>query len=80
MALSMILEQAGFVADSINTKAVVTLDVATTTITKVELELTAKIPKISEAQFQEMATAAEKNCPVSKVLKAEITLSAKLLS
>jgi osmotically inducible protein OsmC len=80
MALSMILKQGGFVADSIETKAVITLDVATTTITKIDLELAAKIPKISEAQFKEMATAAEKNCPVSKVLKAEITLSATLVS
>jgi lipoyl-dependent peroxiredoxin len=80
MALSMILEQGGFVADSIETKAVITLDVPTTTITKVDLELTAKIPKISDAQFKEMAAAAEKNCPVSKVLKAEITLAATLVS
>jgi len=80
MALSMILEQAGFVADSIETKAVVTLDVASTSITKVELELRAKIPKMSEKQFQDLAAAAKANCPISKVLKAEITLVAVLVS
>jgi lipoyl-dependent peroxiredoxin len=78
MALSMILEQAGFVADSIETNAILTLDVQTTTITKVELELTAKVPKLTEEKFQELAGVAKANCPVSKVLKAEITLAAKL--
>lgn len=80
MALSMILEQAGFVADSIETKAVITLDVATTTITTIDLDLKAKIPKINEARFKEITAAAKANCPVSKVLKAEITLSATLVS
>ena len=63
MALSMILEQAGFVADSIETKAVVTLDVASTSITKVELELRAQIPKMSEKQFQDLASAARQTVP-----------------
>jgi osmotically inducible protein OsmC len=80
MALSMILEGAGFIADSIETKAVLVFDVATTTITKIELDLVAKIPKITEEKFQELAGVAEKNCPVSKVLKAEISLTAKLAS
>lgn len=78
MALSMILEKAGFVADSIETKAVLTLDTDSITITKVELDLTAKIPNIDDAKFQELAGVAKANCPVSKVLKAEITLAAKL--
>ena len=42
--------------------------------------LRARIPGIDEAKFQELAQGAEKNCPVSRVLNAEITLDAKLES
>jgi osmotically inducible protein OsmC len=80
MALSMVLEGAGFIADSIETKALLTFDVASTTITKIDLDLTAKIPNITEEKFQEIAAAAKANCPVSKVLKAEISLNANLAS
>jgi lipoyl-dependent peroxiredoxin len=41
--------------------------------------LRAKVPNLDEAAFAKMAGEAEKNCPVSKVLKAEITLDAKLI-
>ena len=43
------------------------------------LTLRAKVPKLDEATFRRLAGEAEKNCPVSKVLKAEITLDAKLI-
>ena len=39
----------------------------------------AKVPNLDEAKFADMARDAEKNCPVSKVLNAEITLDAKLV-
>jgi len=40
--------------------------------------LRAQVPNLDEAAFARMASDAEKNCPVSKVLKAEITLDAKV--
>ena len=43
------------------------------------LTLRAKVPNLNEATFAQMATDAEKNCPVSKVLKADIALDAKLV-
>jgi osmotically inducible protein OsmC len=43
------------------------------------LTLRANVPKLDEAAFAKMAGEAEKNCPVSKVLNAQITLDAKLV-
>jgi osmotically inducible protein OsmC len=43
-------------------------------ITKSALSLRADVPGIDRAKFEELARTAEKNCPVSKVLKAEITM------
>ena len=82
MALSMILGEAGLTADQINTKAAVTLDKLSDgfAITKVHLILEATVPGATEEQFLELANKAKAGCPVSKVLKAEITLDAKLLA
>jgi osmotically inducible protein OsmC len=49
-------------------------------ITAVHLTLVAKIPGTDDAKFQELAAKAKAGCPVSKVLKADITLDAKLAS
>lgn len=49
-------------------------------ITAVHLDMTARIPGVTEDDFLEAATIAKENCPVSKVLNAEITLDAKLES
>ena len=78
MKLSFILGAAGFTADEIHTDCVVTLDPAAGAISKSELTLTAKIPGIDDAKFQECATEAKTNCPVSKAYNCEITLDAKL--
>ena len=80
MALSLILGEAGFTAEEMDTKAEITLEKQGDgfAITKAHLTLTAKIPGIDEAKFQELAGMAEKGCPVSKLLKAEITLDATL--
>ncbi len=78
MALSLMLEQAGFPPESIATKADLTLNTDALEITAIHLSLTAKVPNISEEKFQEVALQAKANCPVSKVLKAEITLTAVL--
>jgi osmotically inducible protein OsmC len=47
-------------------------------ITKSALTLRATVPNLDEATFKKLAGEAEKNCPVSKVLNAQITLDAKL--
>jgi osmotically inducible protein OsmC len=81
MALSLILEQAGFKAEEMNTKAEITLEKQGDgfAITKSHLTLRAKIPGIDAAKFKELTGMAEKGCPVSKVLKAEIALDAALV-
>ncbi|MBI6851354.1 OsmC family protein [Pseudomonas cichorii] len=81
MALSMILGNAGFTAESIDTQAEVTLDQDSGgfSITAVHLVLKAKVPGASQQQFDELTQQAKEGCPVSKVLNAKITLDATLL-
>ncbi len=82
MALSSQLTQAGFTPDTLETSAVVTLDLhgEGPTITKIHLTNKSKIPGIDKAKFDELAGKAKAGCPVSKVLKAaEITLDATLV-
>jgi osmotically inducible protein OsmC len=80
MALSLILSEAGLTADEMNTQADVTLEKQGDgfAITKVHLTLRAKIPGTDAAKFAELAGKAKAGCPVSKLLKAEITLDAAL--
>jgi osmotically inducible protein OsmC len=80
MALSLMLGEAGFVADEMNTSAKVTLEQVADgfAITASHLTLSAKIPKIDQATFDSIVAKAKAGCPVSKVLKADITLDAKL--
>ncbi len=82
MAVAFGLQAAGFTADDIHTEAAVSLDPDGQgfKISRSALTLRARIPGIDEAKFLEIAQGAEKNCPVSKVLNAEITLDAKLES
>jgi osmotically inducible protein OsmC len=81
MALAFALQAAGLTADSLETTSTITLDVsgAAPTITSSHLELKAKIPGVDNAKFQEIAKGAEQGCPVTRVLKAEVTLNATLL-
>lgn len=81
MALSFQLAGAGFTADALNTTAVLTLEPVdgSQTITKIVLQLSATIPGISAEQFQTLAETAKANCPVSRVLKADISLEATLV-
>jgi len=81
MALSLILGEAGFTAEKMETKAEVTLDKVADgfAITAIHLTLQAKIPGADEARFQELAAKAKAGCPVSKVLNAQISLTATLL-
>jgi peroxiredoxin, OsmC subfamily len=80
MAFSMILGMAGLTPDSIETTATVTLEQKDGgfAVTKSHLDVVAKIPGATEEQFQEAAGAAKANCPISKLLNAEITMDAKL--
>jgi len=80
MALSGQLGAAGMTADSIHTTATVTMDKleAGWTVTAVHLDVTAKIPGADPAKFQTAARNAETGCPISRLLKAPITMDAKL--
>lgn len=80
MALSMILGEAGLTAERLETSAVVHLEKVGDgfDITKVELTLNAKVPGASREKFEELAAKAKAGCPVSKLLKAEITLNTTL--
>ncbi|HXL80755.1 MAG TPA: OsmC family protein [Pyrinomonadaceae bacterium] len=80
MALSGQLGAAGLTAESINTTASVSLEKtdAGFAITKVHLDVTAKVPGADQAAFEKATNNAKTGCPVSKVLNAEITMEAKL--
>ena len=82
MALSLELQKASLVAERIETRADVTLQQTAGgfAITAVHLILRAKVPGASQSDFEEAANAAKAGCPVSKLLKAEITLDAQLES
>lgn len=81
MAFSGFLGRAGYEATSIETKAVVHLEKEGEgfSIPKIDLIMTASVPSIEAAEFQEIAKTAKEKCPVSRVLAgAEITLDATL--
>ena len=79
MKLSFVLNAAGFTADEINTKCEITLDPAAGAITESHLTVSAKIPGINQQQFDAAVADAKANCPVSKLLNANITHEAVLL-
>jgi len=82
MALSAQLGGAGIVAQKLETTATITLDKVGDgfSITKSHLDLVATIPGGDKAKFEAAVKAAETGCPVSKLFKAEITISATLNS
>ncbi len=81
MALAFGLQSAGYTPTELSTEAAITLisEGQGFRISRSALSLRASVPKIDEATFTRLASDAEKNCPVSKVLNAEITLDAKLI-
>lgn len=81
MALSAQLGNAGITPESLETTASLTLDKldAGWTITKVHLDVAARIPGVDKAAFDKAAENAKAGCPVSRLLKAEITMSARLV-
>jgi lipoyl-dependent peroxiredoxin len=80
MALAFGMQAAGITPTELVTEAAVTLEPEGQgfRISRSALTLRAKVPNLDQAKFVELAKAAEKNCPVSKVLNAEITLDASL--
>jgi osmotically inducible protein OsmC len=78
MALSFVLQEAGLTADSLDVTCTITLEPGVG-ITHSDLVLKAKIPGVDDAKFQEYAAGAKANCPVSKVLNAQISLTASLV-
>ncbi len=80
MALSNVLGEAGMTAERIETTATVSLEKQGDgfAITAVHLDLTASIPGASEEAFRDAAEKAKAGCPVSKLMTAEITMTARL--
>lgn len=79
MKLSFVLGAAGFTPESLDAKAEITLDPAKGEVTNSHITLKAKVPGISKEKFDECAADAKANCPISKLLKAEISLDAQLV-
>ena len=77
MKLSFVLGAAGFVPEKLETKCVITLENGA--ITSSHLILNAKVPGIDPVKFEEAVKEAEQNCPVSKLLNAEITTEYKIM-
>ncbi len=81
MALSLILGEAKLTAEQLDTSAQVSLESVEGgyAITAVHLTLKGKVPGATAAQFVELANKAKAGCPVSKLLKADISLDAQLV-
>jgi len=80
MALSADLGRAGLTPDRIETTAAVTLEPVDgkPTVTKSHLTVRAKVPGIDQAKFLEIVKGTEQNCPISRLLKAQISTDATL--
>lgn len=81
MALSAQLGNAGVTPESLETTASLTMDKLDVgwTVTKIHLDVTARIPGADKAAFDKAAENAKAGCPISRLLKAEITMSARLV-
>ncbi|HEY0635643.1 MAG TPA: OsmC family protein [Gammaproteobacteria bacterium] len=82
MAFSLQLEQAGYIAESIQTEAAVTIDKSGDgyRITHIHLTMSGRVPGIDPVQFRALAEQAKEGCPVSRALAGTtITLDAELL-
>jgi len=80
MALSAQLGEAKLTPESVRTTATVTLERtdAGFTVTKVHLDVAAKVPGASQAAFDKAAANAKAGCPISRLLNAAISMTAKL--
>lgn len=82
MALSLMLTEAGLKPTQLDTAAAVTIEQVEGgfAVTSSKLTLKAKVPGTDNAKFQEIAAKAKAGCPISKLLKTEITLDATLVA
>lgn len=76
MKLSFVLGEKGFTPDRLETRCEITFEGGA--VTKSHLIVQGNVPGISEEQWQECVTKAEKECPISKLLNTTITSEAKL--
>jgi len=81
MALAFRLQGAGYTPTELDTEAVVTFEQEKQSfrISSSALSLRARVPNLDQDTFARLAQDAEQNCPVSRVLRAEITLNARLV-
>lgn len=82
MALSLFLGNAGMTAQSIETTSIVTLEQVdgNFTVTASHLDTTVRIPGADKAAFEQAAEGAKAGCPISRLLNAKITMTAKLIN
>ncbi|MGO9641845.1 MAG: OsmC family protein [Candidatus Acidiferrales bacterium] len=82
MALSAQLGAANLTPESLETSAALTMEKldAGWTVTKIHLEVAGRVPGADEAAFQTAASDAKAGCPISRLLKAEITMTARLVA
>ena len=80
MALSAQLANAKLTPSTIETSATLTMEKldAGWAITKIHLDVVGRVPGADAGAFQKAAENAKSGCPVSKVLKAEISMNARL--
>lgn len=80
MALSLMLEESGLTPERIETHVDITLEKIGDgfEITTSHLDVVARIPGADKAKFEEITNKAKEGCPISKVLKAKITMNARL--
>src|SRR5213596_3503087 len=80
MAFSAELGKAGITPESIHTTATITMDKtdAGWTVTESHLDVAARVPGVDPAKFTAAANAAKAGCPISRLLKANVTMDAKL--
>lgn len=76
MQLAFNLQGAGFTATSLDVSCEIVLDAGT--VTHSNLHLKAVVPNLDQAKFDELTAHAKANCPISKLLKAEVSLAAEL--
>lgn len=76
MQLAFNIQEAGFTADSLDVKCVITLE--DSGITSSNLTLTASVPNLDKAKFDELVDHAEHNCPISKLFNTSISVDATL--
>jgi osmotically inducible protein OsmC len=82
MALSAQLGTLNLTPETLSTSATATLEKLESgwTVTKIHLEVTGKVPTGTQSAFEAAAASAKANCPISRLLKAEITLDTKFES